>query len=53
MFDYIGRFEHANSALKHEQRYRVFADLERRARTPHCDVPVALRSRRMVETVYG
>jgi 5-aminolevulinate synthase len=31
MFDYIGSFEHAISALKHEQRYRVFADLERRA----------------------
>jgi 5-aminolevulinate synthase len=36
MFDYIGSFEHAISALKHEQRYRVFADLERRAgQFPH------------------
>jgi 5-aminolevulinate synthase len=36
MFDYIGSFEHAISALKHEQRYRVFVDLERRAgQFPH------------------
>lgn len=31
MFDYIGSFEHAISALKREQRYRVFIDLERQA----------------------
>ena len=36
MFDYISSFEHAISALKHEQRYRVFVDLERRAgQFPH------------------
>jgi 5-aminolevulinate synthase len=31
MFDYIGRFEHIIGALRHEQRYRVFIDLERKA----------------------
>jgi 5-aminolevulinate synthase len=36
MFDYIGSFEHAISALKREQRYRVFIDLERKAgQFPH------------------
>ena len=36
MFDYVGNFEHAISALKREQRYRVFADLERKAgQFPH------------------
>ncbi|MGY4480239.1 5-aminolevulinic acid synthase [Bradyrhizobium sp. USDA 3364] len=36
MFDYIGSFEHAINALKYEQRYRVFVDLERRAgQFPH------------------
>ena len=36
MFDYIGSFEHAISALKREQRYRVFVDLERKAgQFPH------------------
>jgi len=31
MFDYIGNFQSAIAALKSEQRYRVFADLERKA----------------------
>lgn len=31
MFDYIGCFENSISALKREQRYRTFIDLERRA----------------------
>jgi 5-aminolevulinate synthase len=31
MFDYIGRFEGAINALKREQRYRTFVDLERQA----------------------
>src|SRR6201987_5750223 len=31
MFDYIGRFEHIIGALRREQRYRVFIDLERKA----------------------
>src|SRR5271154_6695517 len=36
MFDYVGKFQSAIAALKSEQRYRVFADLERRAgRFPH------------------
>lgn len=36
MFDYIGSFEHAISALKREQRYRTFIDLERKAgQFPH------------------
>ena len=36
MFDYIGRFEHTIDALKREQRYRIFADLERKAgQFPH------------------
>jgi 5-aminolevulinate synthase len=36
MFDYIGSFQSAISALKRERRYRVFADLERRAgKFPH------------------
>jgi 5-aminolevulinate synthase len=36
MFDYIGSFEYAVSALKREQRYRVFVDLERKAgQFPH------------------
>lgn len=36
MFDYTGSFEHAISALKREQRYRVFVDLERKAgKFPH------------------
>ena len=30
MFDYVGSFQSAIAALKREQRYRVFADLERR-----------------------
>jgi 7-keto-8-aminopelargonate synthetase-like enzyme len=29
-FDYEGSFESAIAALKHERRYRVFADLERK-----------------------
>jgi hypothetical protein len=36
MFDYLDSFEKAISNLKHEQRYRVFADLERKAgQFPH------------------
>jgi 5-aminolevulinate synthase len=36
MFDYVGNFRSAIAALKDEQRYRVFVDLERRAnRFPH------------------
>jgi 5-aminolevulinate synthase len=36
MFDYIGRFENAVNALKREQRYRVFVDLERKVgQFPH------------------
>ncbi|MGY4310822.1 5-aminolevulinate synthase [Bradyrhizobium sp. JR3.5] len=36
MFDYIGSFECAINALKQEQRYRVFVDLERRVgQFPH------------------
>jgi 5-aminolevulinate synthase len=36
MFDYIGCFENSISALKREQRYRTFIDLERRAgQFPH------------------
>src|SRR6201996_7743061 len=36
MFDYVGNFQTAVAALKQEQRYRVFADLERRAgKFPH------------------
>jgi 5-aminolevulinate synthase len=36
MFDYIGRFENTISALKREQRYRVFVDLERKVgQFPH------------------
>jgi hypothetical protein len=31
MFDYIGNFQSAIAALKRERRYRVFADLERKA----------------------
>jgi 5-aminolevulinate synthase len=31
MFDYIGSFQAAIVALEHERRYRVFADLERKA----------------------
>src|SRR6266481_5843754 len=31
MFDYVGSFQSAIAALKREQRYRVFADLERKA----------------------
>jgi 5-aminolevulinate synthase len=31
MFDYTGNFQSAIAALKREQRYRVFADLERKA----------------------
>src|SRR4030081_1903972 len=30
MFDYDGSFQSAIAALKREQRYRVFADLERK-----------------------
>ena len=30
MFDYIGSFESAITALQRERRYRVFADLERK-----------------------
>ena len=36
MFDYIGSFQSAVSALKREQRYRIFVDLQRKAgRFPH------------------
>src|ERR1700751_3848455 len=36
MFDYIGSFESAVSALQRERRYRVFADLERKVgQFPH------------------
>jgi 5-aminolevulinate synthase len=36
MFDYIGSFESAITALKNERRYRVFADLERKVgQFPH------------------
>ena len=36
MFDYDGSFEFAIAALKRERRYRVFADLERKAgQFPH------------------
>jgi 5-aminolevulinate synthase len=36
MFDYAGNFQSAIAALKREQRYRIFADLERKAgRFPH------------------
>ena len=31
MFDYTGSFQSAIAALKRERRYRVFADLERKA----------------------
>jgi 5-aminolevulinate synthase len=31
MFDYAGNFQSSIVALKREQRYRVFADLERKA----------------------
>ena len=31
MFDYVGSFQSAVAALKRERRYRVFADLERKA----------------------
>ena len=31
MFDYNANFESAIAALKNERRYRVFADLERKA----------------------
>ena len=31
MFDYVGSFQSAIAALKRERRYRVFADLERKA----------------------
>jgi 5-aminolevulinate synthase len=36
MFNYVGNFQAAITALKREQRYRVFADLERKAgQFPH------------------
>lgn len=36
MFDYNGSFQSAIAALKHERRYRTFADLERKAgQFPH------------------
>jgi 5-aminolevulinate synthase len=36
MFDYDGTFQSAIAALKHERRYRVFADLERKVgQFPH------------------
>jgi 5-aminolevulinate synthase len=36
MFDYDGSFQSAIAALKHERRYRVFVDLERKVgRFPH------------------
>jgi 5-aminolevulinate synthase len=36
MFDYASNFEHAVNALKREQRYRVFVDIERKAgQFPH------------------
>jgi 5-aminolevulinate synthase len=36
VFDYVGNFQSAIRALKSEQRYRVFADLERNAgQFPH------------------
>src|ERR1700750_611475 len=36
MFDYVGSFQSAIAALKHERRYRVFADLQRKAgQFPH------------------
>lgn len=36
MFDYISSFEFATGALKREQRYRVFIELERKAgQFPH------------------
>jgi 5-aminolevulinate synthase len=36
MFDYNGSFQSAIAALKRERRYRIFADLERKAgQFPH------------------